>query len=157
MLLGRWLRGQEQWGHDPYYYANPLALPFLSNFYPLHLAQAWIGSFLTLNQAWVVYWGMMVLHFLLASVVAWFLLASYSMTLLMRFLAAITLSYLPYAMKHNNSIVYTHTWLVLLVLAAAAKMTWCYGISLGMALLAGYWPLAVMGIPLSWMVWLLGL
>ena len=156
ILLGRWLRGQGKWGHDPYYYANPLALPFLSNFYPPHLAQAWLGSFLSLNQAWVLYWGAMVLHFLLSSIGCYLLMVS-PLGRLQAFIGAMTLSVLPYAMKHNSSIVYTHAWLVLMVLSAMQHITWCYGISLGMVLLAGYWPLALMGVPLSWVVWCWGL
>ena len=157
ILLGRWLRRQEKWGHDPYYYADPSALPFLSNFYPPHLAQAWIGSFLSFNQAWIVYWGTMVLHFLFGSLVIYHLLSRSCFSIPQSLFGAVTLSYLPYTMKHNSSIVYTHTWLMITLLAAAVQATRCYGISLGMVLLAGYWPLALMGIPLSWLVWCWGL
>lgn len=156
ILLGRWLRGQEKWGHDPYYYADPLALPFLSNFYPPHMAQAWLGSFLNLNQAWIVYWGMMVSHYLVASLLT-FILLRFIFSPLQAICGTITLSYLPYAMKHNSSIVYTHAWLVILLITAAVRNPWWYGISLGMVILAGYWPLALMGIPLSWVIWFLGL
>ena len=158
VLLGRCLRRHEV-VDDPYYYPDYRALPFLSSYYPPHVIQAWIGSFLTLNQAWVLYWGTMALHFLVGSIMALQLLLKppLAFPLPVACFGAITLSYLPYAMKHNSSIVYTHAWLLVLILTAALRLTWCYGISLGMVLLAGYWPLAMMGIPLSWAVWFWGL
>ena len=103
VLLGRCLRRHEV-VDDPYYYPDYRALPFLSSYYPPHVIQAWIGSFLTLNQAWVVYWGTMVLHFLGASIFAYILLEPLQSSLTQLF-GAVTLSYLPYSLKHNSSIV----------------------------------------------------
>lgn len=154
ILLGRCLR-HPQVVHDPYYYPDYLALPFLSSYYPPHLFQAWVGSWLSLNGAWRVYVGTMVAHFLLCSWSVYILCLRSAMSPWAAMFAAVTLSSLGYAMKQNSSIIYTCAWVPILLLAAPLHSTGLFGISLGMLLLAGYWPVALYTLPLACWLWLL--
>ena len=153
--LGRERRAGHWVPHDPYYYPDYAGLPFLSSFYPPHAVAAWLATFLPLNQAWVLYCLMMVLHFLTSSVLCFILLLNHNPSVIALF-GAITLSSLGYAMKQNSSIIYTTSWVPVFILSALSHHTSLTGISLGMMLLAGYWPIALMAVPLGCLAWLLG-
>ena len=155
--LGRERRAGHWVPHDPYYYPDYASLPFLSSFYPPHAVAAWLATFLPLNQAWMLYCLTMVCHCGLSSVGMYILLASVlSLTSLSAGVAAVTLSSLGYAMKQNSSIIYTTSWVPVFILSALSHHTSLTGISLGMMLLAGYWPIALMAVPLGCLAWLLG-
>jgi len=161
LLLGRSLRERGLWrGYtqldDPYYYPDYRSLPFLSSYYPPHAATAWMATWLTLDQAWVLFTITMVIHFLLASWMLFGLLITMGYTILPSGFASITFSSIGYAMKQNSCIVYTLAWVPISLLAAHLQLSLVYGISLGMMLLAGYWPIALYTIPLGLCGWLLG-
>jgi hypothetical protein len=140
---------------DTYYYPDYLALPFLSSFYPPHMASAWIATFLPLNQAWMLYAFTMVSHFWLASVSVYILASNMGAAPLTAGFASLTLSSLGYAMKQNSCIVYTLAWIPTFLFTASLQSSLLCGISLGMMLLAGYWPIALYVIPLGCLCWLL--
>ena len=143
-LLGEWLRGKRRWGDDPYYYANPTALPFLSTWYPPHLLQAYLGSFLSLNGAYRLLLFTMAVHSWLCSMSVYTLLRTQgAMTPWGAGLAALALSYTTYGTKPTPCIVYTMTWVPLYFLSASQHSMMLTGISFGMMLLAGYWPMVV--------------
>ena len=143
-LLGDWLRGRKRWGDDPYYYANPTALPFLSTWYPPHLVQAWLGSFLSLNGAYRLLIGTMALHYWLSSISVYILLTRWSvLSPWLAGLAALSLSYSVSSVKPTPCLVYTMSWIPSYLLSMASHCWWGAGISLGMMLLAGYWPMVV--------------
>ena len=106
------------------------------------MVQAWIGSYLPLNQAWILYSLTMVLHYLFASIIALVLLSHFTTPLLALF-GAITLTHFSYCIKQNSSIAYTLSWFPLLLLGARVHSIHIFGISLGMIILAGYWPLGI--------------
>lgn len=153
VLLGRCLRRHGVVA-DQYYYPDYRALPFLSAFYPPHRVTAWLGTFLSTDQAWVLYVGTMVAHFWLSSVSVYMLAIAMGAAPLSAGFASVTLSTLGYAMKQNSSIVYTAAWVPVAILTAVSHNTALFGISLGMMLLAGYWPIALYTIPLACCCWL---
>mgnify|MGYP001600112558 CR=1 FL=1 len=154
--LGRSLRHGRLVVEDPYYYPDYPALPFLSSFYPPHMVSAWLATFLPLNQAFLLLVFTMVSHFLAASVSVYILAISMGTAPLVAGFASVTLSSLGYSMKQNSSIIYTTAWVPTLLLSAQVHSTLIFGISFGMMLLAGYWPIALYAIPLGCLCWLLG-
>lgn len=140
---------------DECYYPNARGLPFLSGCYPPHLVQAWLGSFLSLNQAWLLFCFTMVSHFWLASGSVYILATAMGLAPWPAGLASLTLSYGAYAVKPNASIIYTTAWIPTLILAGMLKAPWLFGISLGMMLLAGYWPLALPATVVGGFGWLM--
>ena len=117
------------------------------------MIQAWLGSFLKLDHAWVLYcWGMM-LHYLWASVGAYLLFIQFGPWL--AFFGAITLTHAGYMIKQNSCINYSLAWVPWMLLGAEHHNWVISGLSLGMALLAGYWPLGLQCIPFLACYWLL--
>ena len=154
-LLGEWLRGYRRWGDDPYYYANPTALPFLSTCYPPHLLQAYLGSWLSLNGAYRLLIGTMVLHYWLSSISVYILLTRWSaLSPSLAGLAALSLSYSVSSVKPTPCLVYTMSWIPSYLLSMANHCWWLSGISLGMMLLAGYWPMIVVFGGVGCLAWL---
>lgn len=153
--LGRSVRQGRLVVADPYYYADYPSYPFLSSFYPPHLVSAWLGSFLPLNQAFCLLCLTMVSHYWLASVSVYILVSAMGTAPLIAGFASVLFSSMPYTMKQNGSIIYTTAWVPVYLLAASVQDTWLSGISLGMLLLAGYWPIALYVIPLGWILWIL--
>lgn len=158
-LLGRHLRASGLFSlrpvQDHCYYPDHSALPFLSTYYWPHRLQAWLGSWLPLNQAWWLYSLTMVLHFLMASLAVQMSLSALGWGTLPSLFGSITISYLGYAMKQNSCIVYTAAWVPIWVLACLQHSWALSGISLGMMLTAGYWPIALYTVPLGCLAWLL--
>ena len=154
--LGRSLRHGRLVVEDPYYYPDYAGLPFLSSFYPPHMVSAWLGSWLPLNQAFLLLVLTMVSHCWLASVSVYILAISMGAAPLVAGFASVTLSSLGYALKQNSSIVYTLAWIPSWLLACQSQLTLLSGISLGLMLLAGYWPIALYAVPLGCLCWLLG-
>ena len=153
-LLGENLRRGKFAFHDPYFWGDFNAQPINASFYPPHMVQAWIGSFLPLDKAWILYSAMMVFHYLLASIFAYTLFNSLKVSATLAFFGAVTLTHFSYCIKQNSSIAYTLTWLPLLLLGSLSHSTTTFGISLGMIILAGYWPLGIyMGVAgcLAWL------
>ena len=150
--LGRCLR-ERRLVSDPYYYHDYPALPFLSSFYPPHMASAWLGSFLPLNQAFCLLCLTMVSHYWLASVSVYILVISMEHAPLTAGFASVLCSSLPYTMKQNSSIIYTTAWVPVYLWAASAQDIWLSGISLGMMLLAGYWPIGLYTVPIGCCLW----
>ena len=154
-LLGEALR-HGRLVHDPYYYPHYECLPFLSTFYPPHMLQAWVGSFIGVDGAWRLYLATMAAHFLGCALGSYALLVVSGLPPLMSSFGAISCSLLPYGVKQNSTIIYTCAWVPVLILTAVGHYWGVYGISLGLMLLAGYWPIALYAIPVSWLAWLLG-
>lgn len=141
--------------HDPYYFQEYHGFPILATYYPPHRISAWLSSFLGLDHAWILFRGMMVSHFLIGSIAVYVIFTILTMEPIIGVLNAITLSYLAYAMKQNCSIVYTLSWLTILLCSGLSHNMILFGTSLGMALLAGYWPLIPGVFLLSCLAWLL--
>lgn len=150
-LLGEALRRGELPG-DPYYYPHYTALPFKSSFYPPHMLQAYLGSFLAVDSAFILYWCVLLLHYLLASVGAYLLFSSYGSAIAL--FGAITLTHSGYCVKQTSSLVYTIAWIPWMLLGATHGNPILFGLPMGLCILGGYWPLALYGIPFACLYWL---
>ena len=163
---GEWLeQGFTSWLHlgrfrllqrpvDPYYYPDYDALPFLSSYYPPHRFTARWSQCLNLDQAWVLFLGMMASHYWLCSVSVYILATRMGHAPLAAGCAAVTLSSAGYALKPNASITCTACWAMTYFWACLAQSWWGSAISLGLMLLAGYWPLAWIALPVGGFLWL---
>ena len=153
-LLGEWLRGHRRWGDDPYYYANPTALPFLSLWYPPHRFQAYLGSFRSLNGAFRLLTTTMALHSWLGSMMLYTLLTRWTaLSPWPAGCAALAISHLSSSQKPTPCTVYTMSWIPAYLLSMANHCWWGAGISLGMMLSAGYWPMVVVFGGLGCLAW----
>ena len=150
-----WLhRGRYGWKVEDLYYHDYAGLPFLATYYPPHWLSAYLGRKLPVDLAWRLYLAVMVAHFWLASIGAYILLSTHYAPWSAGFVS-LTLSTMGYAVKPNSSIIYTCSWIPILLLSALMNMPVVFGTSLGLMLLAGYCPIALPMIPLGCLVWLL--
>ena len=149
-VLGKALR-RAQLVEDDCYYPRYRSLPFLSAWYLPHCLQAYIGTFLPINGAWILYNLTMLLHFLFASIGAFMLFQHFAPAV--RFFGAITFAHMGYAIKQNSSIIYTLAWVPWVFYGADIHSPLITGASLGMMTLAGYWPVALYLWPLSGCYW----
>src|SRR3990167_243058 len=141
--LGRELRK----GLFPYrdkYFVYPACIPFLSMFYPPHLISAFIGSFFKLDRAFAILVFTELLHYLLGSFLSFHMFNQWYSPEIALF-GAITLTYMAYAVKlMNPCIAYTVCWIPGMFIQG-----YIGSISLGMALLSGYYPVLVYVFPFA--------
>ena len=153
--LGECLRRGKLPHDDPYHFPYYTSLPILSSYYPPHQFISWLQSMLPLNLAWLVHsWGT-VLHYLWASIGAFLFFSAMSMNSWISFFGAITLTHCGYAVKQNAPIIYTLSWIPWVLYASQIHDPILWGISTGLMLLAGYWPIALYVIPCAIFYWLL--
>lgn len=151
--LGEQLRQWKIPWHDPYYMPYYASQPILSTFYPPHMLVSIVQSMLPLDLAWKLHSLLSVLHFLFASIGAYLLFSGYGAWL--AFFGAITLTYAGYSIKQNAPIIYTLSWMPWLLLGAETHNPALFGLSMGMGILAGYWPLWLYAVPFACCYWLL--
>lgn len=151
-LLGEWYRNGCRGQVDKYYYPYYTSIPFLSSFYPPHVVQSWIGTFLSVDVHFILYSLTMVLHFLFASIGAYLLFQGFG--LVPALFGALTLAYMGYNIKQNSCINYTVAWTPWLLLAAETHNPLLFGVSMAMGILAGYWPIWIYMVPLACLYWL---
>lgn len=134
--MGRQLRAGIFPAQDDIYYKYPGSIPFLASFYPPYLIASFLASFLSIDRAFRCYVYFILLHFLLASVLAYNLFGN--------LFGAITLAYAGYVIKPNTpTFVFTATWVPLALKGGVwGAFGWC------MALLGGYYPILVYVLPL---------
>lgn len=128
---------------DDIYYYYPGSIPFLSTFYPPHFLSAFLSTFLSLNQAFVLHLIVINSHYVLGSILSFFLFSQWAPVPIALF-GAITLTYCAYSLKIQPCIVYTVNWLPGILLGGPLGM-----ISAAMAILGGYWPLCVYFFPVA--------
>ena len=142
--IGRKLRKRETWLKDRIYYQYPGAIPFLSSFYPPHLLTAFLSTFLSLDNSFRLKLLELQAHYLLSSILSYFLFLQWTSPELALF-GAITLTYAAYMIKVNNPCcIYSMAWMPGILLPGPLS-----GISLGMALLGGYWPTLILFAPFA--------
>ena len=159
ILLGRHLRRYGLFSlrdvSDPYYYPNYAGLPFLSSYYLPHRVVAWGTAGWTLNSAFLAYQGLMAGHSLASAVVTLWLSMKAGATLETGLFTAIGLSWAGCWWKQQSSLVYTAAWAPVMLLAASSQQATLLGISGGMMLTAGYWPICLLTLPVALCCWLL--
>jgi len=128
-------------GRDTYWLV-PNAHPVLATYYPIHRITAFIGARLNLDMAFVLLVYTLLLHTLFASI-GWYLAFRTLFDPLVAVFGAITASYMAYSLKQQPCAVYTMAWLPFLLLGIQIHSILLAGISFGMILLAGYYPIGI--------------
>ena len=158
ILLGRHLRRYGLFSlrdvSDPYYYPHYAGLPFLSSYYLPHRLVAWSTAGWTWNSGFLAYQGLMVAHFLASAVAVLHLSMKAGQTMETGLFTAISLSWAGCWWKQQSSLVYTAAWAPVMLLAASSHQAILLGISGGMMLTAGYWPICLLTFPVALCCWL---
>ena len=141
--LGRELRKFRFPAKDNYF-VYPACIPFLSMFYPPHLLSAFLGSFFRLNNAFRILVYSELIHYLLCSFLSFRMFSQWYPAEIALF-GALTLTYMAYSIKLiNPCIVYTIAWIPGMFIHG-----YMGSISLGMALLSGYYPVLIYIFPFA--------
>src|SRR3990167_9671662 len=127
---------------DKYFWGNYDAHPVLSPYYPFQLLGAKLASRISLNQAFKVFTWLVSVHHLFASIGWYYLVLSWSNQYVALF-GAVSLAYAGYAIKQQPCVAYTIAWFPWLLLGIATNNLLISGLSFGMVLLAGYYPLGI--------------
>jgi len=132
-----WLWMGRKWrATDDLYYKYPASIPFLSMWYWPNVLVARLSKHFSLNTKFRIYAYFILLHYLLASFIAYEILGLFG---------AITLTYAGYCIKPQTpSFVYTMTWMPGMLIGG--PIGW---ISCGMYILGGYFPILVYFLPVA--------
>lgn len=126
------------------YFKYPACLPVLSTFYPWHFVSAKISKYLSVDSAFKILSGGMLIHYLLMSVLAFFMFHQWYKSPIALF-GSLTLTYMAYSIKLTHPMtIYTLTWIPGMFIQG-----WMGAISFGMALLGGYYPVLVYIVPIA--------
>lgn len=130
-----WLSMGRKWKPvDNIYYKYPACIPFLSMFYLPSVLISKLSKFLSLNISFKIYAYFILLHYFLASVIAYKVFGLFG---------AITLTYAGYCIKPQTpSFVYTMCWIPGIFLGGPFG-----ALSAFMAITGGYWPILVYVLP----------
>ncbi len=149
-----WIWHGRQWRkgkvpkYDPYYWINAHSHPVVSSYYPPHAISSMAASRLGVDAQFTAFVSLLIAHFIFLFVGYLFLLSTWA-TFLVSIFGAITLTFGAYNIKQQPCIVYTIAWFPWLLYGIAGGNVWLASVSLGMILLAGYYPLAIQIIPIS--------
>lgn len=134
--IGRQIRRGRQFFKDRIYYFYPACIPFLSTFYPPHFLSAYLSNFLSLDKSFILINFTGFSHYLLSSILSYFAFSQWYSPLVSLF-GSVTMAYMAYSIKlQNPCIMYTTAWIPGCFILGPVG-----GLSLGMAILSGYWPL----------------
>lgn len=135
--MGRCLVGGRAPFTDKIYYLYPACIPFLSTFYPPNLI-------LSMTQSFRVYAYSILIHYLIGSILAFWMLHQWFSPLVCLF-GAISLVYNGYCVKvQTPCFAFTHCWIMGILIPG-----WIGATSLGLAILGGYWPILVTVLPIA--------
>ena len=157
LYIGRQARKCQSWKTEPCFWLNFHAHPVLSSYYPPHVLTAWIASFLDLDTAFVLLTRTILVHFIWMSFGWYFLLSQSYTSIPLLIFGAITLSYSGYTIKQQPCIIYTIAWFPWILLGIAIHQPFVAGAALGMSLLAGYYPIGIQMLLISFaasVVWI---
>lgn len=133
----KWLKGKTPF-KDDLWYKEPCSIPFLATFYPPQFLISLLCAILPVDLAFSVFQYFVLSHYFIGSVLGYFYFSQFCDPLVSLF-GAITLSYMSASIKIGEPcIVYTVCWLIGYLLGG-----WLGGLSLGFAILGGYWPLVL--------------
>ena len=153
-----WLWQGREWrkGHvpryDPHYWFNAHSHPVLSTYYPTHILSAIVGTFLPLDTAFNLYIIHYLLHFVFM-LAGWYTVFAASFVNLIALFGAITMTFQACHLKQQACIVYTLSWFPWMLHGLISHNVILSSVSIGMMLLAGYYPLAVFLLPVSLIFW----
>ena len=139
---GRKIKSLKSWRYDPYFWLNFHSHPVLSSYYPIHALTAWVGAFLSLDNAFKLLLWTIRLHHLVTSL-AWFLVFSHFYSNPIALFGSLLLTYNGFNIKQQPCLVYTITCTALLTLGIVSGNLILSSLSFGSLLLAGYYPLGI--------------
>lgn len=142
LWIGRRIRQGKLPLKDSIYYKFPAGIPFLSMFYPLHLVTAFIGSFLSRDNAFKLLNSLILIHYVVGSYIAYIMFRQWASPEAAIF-GAITLFYSGYCIKiQQPCIAYTLCWIPGIFIHG-----WLGVLSMTMCLLGGYYPILIYLMP----------
>ena len=132
-----WIWMGRKWqAKDNIYFKYPACIPFLSMWYLPNVLVSKISRHFSLDNSLKLYVYFILLHYLLASFIAYKVLGLFG---------ALTLTYAGYCIKPNTpSFVYTMTWMPGMLIGG-----WFGAFSCFMAITGGYWPILVYFMPVA--------
>lgn len=145
---GEQIRKGKTWLKDDLYYFRPGSIPFLNSFYPPHLITSLLGSFLSINLAFILYTFQLLAHYLFASIFAYKLLLLLGFSPVVCIMGATSLVYFQRFVNLNGSLAYTPCWLPFLLWAIVVGNPYLTAIGVLMMLLGGYLPMILYLSPL---------
>ena len=144
-----WIWQGRQWSkgripkYDPYFWINAHSHPVTSTYYPPSaIASALCGSGMLLDRAFGYLVALLGLHTILCFFWLFFLFQTYS-GILVAIFGAITLTFSAYNWKQQPCFIYTISWFPWLLLGISSNNLLLSSSSLGMILLAGYYPIGL--------------
>lgn len=142
-----WLGHTRKFWKDDIFFYYPACMPVLSSFYPPHFIGAKLSRKLGINDKFRVMVWLILIHHLLGSILA-FLMFRQWYPVMESLFGAVTLSFTSYNTKTNNPcIAYTMAWIPGMFIHGPIGI-----LSVGMAILGGYYPILVYILPFS-MIW----
>ena len=144
-----WIWQGRQWAkwripkYDKYYWLSAYSHPVISTYYAPHAIIGFIGSKISLDGAFnLLVWNML-MH-MSFSFFGWYCLVNISTSSnWIALLGAITFTLAGYNWKQQPCFQYTVAWFPWILYGLATHNQWLAGISLGMLLLAGYYPIGL--------------
>ena len=128
---------------DNVYYGSGASIPFLSTFYPPNLLSSFIGAFLSDSGAFRLYVYQQLLHSLLTCLGAYWMLSFYTSPVICMF-GALSLTYNAYMIRPQTPcFMFTAAWIPIFLVKG-----WVGMVAFGMAVLGGYWPILLTGLPI---------
>jgi len=135
-----WLWQGREWSkwripkYDPYYWINAYSHPVISTFYPPHAVSALFSSMVRINCAFSAFLWNIFSHVIFGFIGWCQLIGPFG---------AITFTLAGYNWKQQPCFQYTIAWFPWLLLGIAKGNLWLSGISFGMIILAGYYPVGI--------------
>lgn len=140
--MGRQMNKNKLWLKDDIYYYEPMSIPFLSSFYPIHIITAWISTRLSTDSSFKLLHFTILAHYILGSFLSYFMLLQWFPPLISLF-GALTISYVGASQRvQNPCIAYTMAWI-----PGCFIDGYMGAFSFGMALLSGYYPTLIYMFP----------
>lgn len=143
LFIGRHLRAGRSWKNEPCYWLNFHSHPVLSSYYPVHVLTALLGTFLSLNSAFMLLARSVLLHHLFMNI-GWYLFFRQTTDESTALFLSIAISYCAYFLKQQPCLMYTIAWFPYTLMKG-----WFSCIALGMMVLSGYYPLMIYLVPFT--------
>jgi len=128
---------------DSIYYYEPGALPFLATFYPPQILVAVLTTLMCVDVAFVFLQITLFYHYFLSSLLSYLLILQWADPIVALF-GSISLTYMASSIRiQHPCAVYTVCWIPGIFIGG-----WIGAVSLGMAILGGYWPILINFLPI---------
>src|SRR3990167_570899 len=134
--------------YDKYYWLNAHTHPVISTYYPFNILSSLCIRICSLDTAFRFLVGNFLLHALWGWY-GWFTVLNHWITPAIALFGSITFSASGYNWKQQPCFQYTVAWFPWLLYGVVTNNQWLAGTSLGMTLLAGYYPIGLQTIAIA--------